>query len=109
MKMLTTYLKHYRFSDLSTGGMMKRPRFSAEQLIRLVQAAEALGHVRAVWRRHQSAAQTRSRGRRQGGGLDVSDATPRRALARENAALKRLVGARTLGHRRLQDGLGKPW
>lgn len=86
---------------------MKRHRFSAEQIIRILQEAEALGNVRDVCRHHHSAEQTLYRWRRKFGGMDVSDAKPRRALARENAALKRLVGERTLDNRLLKDVLGK--
>src|SRR5919109_950077 len=41
--------------------------------------------------------------------MDVSEAQPLRALERENAALKRLVGDLTLDHRLLKDVLGKQW
>jgi putative transposase len=85
---------------------MQRNRFSAEQIIRILPAAEALGNSRDVCRQDNLAEQTLSRGRRKFGGLDVSEAEPLRALARENAALKRLVGALTLDHRRLKDVLG---
>jgi putative transposase len=89
--------------------MMKRNRLSAEQIIRILQAAEALGNVRDVCRQHHIAEQTLSRWRRQFGGMDVSDAQQLRALERENAALKRLGGELTLDHRMLKDVLGKKW
>jgi putative transposase len=89
--------------------MMKRHRFSAEQIIRILPEAEALGNVRDVCRQHHIAEQTLYRWRRQFGGMDVSDATQLRALARENAALKRLVGELTLDNRMLKDVLGKQW
>jgi putative transposase len=41
--------------------------------------------------------------------MDVSDAKQLRALERENAALKRLVGELTLDNRMLKDVLGKKW
>jgi putative transposase len=88
---------------------MQRKRFTAEQSIRIVQEAEALGNVRDVCRQHHIAAQTLSRWRRQFGGMDVADAKRLRALERENAALKRLVGALTLDNRMLKDVLGKTW
>jgi putative transposase len=86
---------------------MKRNRFSAEQIIRILQEAEALGHVRDVCRHHNIAEQTLYRWRRKFGGMDVADAKPLRALARENAALKRLAGELTLDKRLLKDVLGK--
>jgi putative transposase len=89
--------------------MRKRNRFSAEQIIRMLPEAEALGNVRDVCRPQNIAEQTLDRWRRQCGGMDGSDAKQLRALERENAALKRLVGALTLDHRMLQDVLGKKW
>jgi putative transposase len=88
---------------------MKRNRFSAEQIIRILQEAEALGNVRDVCRQHNIAEQTLYRWRRKFGGMAVSDAKQLRALERENAALKRLVGELTLDHRMLKDVLGKKW
>jgi putative transposase len=89
--------------------MMKRNRFSAEQIIRILQEAEALGNVRDVCRQHNIAEQTLYRWRRKFGGMAVSDAKQLRALERENAALKRLVGELTLDNRMLKDVLGKKW
>ncbi len=86
---------------------MKRHRFSAEQIIRILQEAEALGSVRDVCRQHNIAEQTLYRWRRKCGGMDVSDAKQLRTLERENAALKRLVGELTLDNRMLKDVRGK--
>ena len=88
---------------------MQRKRFSEEQIIRILHEAETLDNVREVCRQHNSAAQTLYRWRRQFGGREVSEAKRLRALERENAALKRLVGERTLDNHMLQDVLGKNW
>jgi len=88
---------------------MKGKRFAEEQMIRILHDAEALGNVRDVCRQQNIAEQTLYRWRRQWGGLEVSDAQRLRALRRENAELKRLVGALTLDNRMLQDVLGKNW
>jgi putative transposase len=88
---------------------MQRKRFTEEQIIRILQAAEALGNVRDVCRQPNVAEQTLYRWRRQFGGMDVADARRLRALERENAALKRLVGDLTLDNRMLKDVLGKKW
>jgi len=88
---------------------MQRKRFTEEQIIRILQEAETLGDVREVCRQHNIAEQTLYRWRRQFGGMDVSEAKRLRALERENAALKRLVGELTLDNRMLKDVLGKKW
>jgi hypothetical protein len=41
--------------------------------------------------------------------MDVSDAKQLHVLAREHAALKRLVGELTLDNRMLKDVRGKTW
>jgi putative transposase len=88
---------------------MQRKRFTEEQIIRILQEAETLGNVRDVCRQHNIAEQTLYRWRRQFGGMAVADAKRLRALERENAALKRLVGDLTLDNRMLKDVLGKKW
>jgi putative transposase len=87
---------------------MKR-RFTEEQIIRLLQEAELVGNVREVCRQHNITEQTFYRWRSKFGGMDVSDAKRLRALERENAALKRLVGELSLDNRMLRDVLGKKW
>jgi putative transposase len=77
--------------------------------MRIVPEAETLGNVREVCRPHHIAEQTVYRWRRQLGGMEGADAKRLRALEREHAALKRLVGDLTLDKRMLQDVLGKKW
>jgi len=88
---------------------MKGKRFSEEQIIRILHEAETLDNVREVCRQHNIAEQTLYRWRRQFGGMEVAEAKRLRALERENAALKRLVGEWTLDNRMLKDVLGKNW
>lgn len=88
---------------------MKRTRFSVEQIIRILQEAEALGNVRDVCRQQNITEQTLYRWRRQFGGMDVSAAKQLHALERENAALKRLVGELTLDNRMRKAVLGNKW
>ena len=86
-----------------------KKRFTEEQIIRMLQEAEAVGNVREVCRQHNIAEQTFYRWRSKFGGLDVSEVKRLRALERENAALKRLVGELSLDNRMLRDVLGKKW
>ena len=86
---------------------MQGKRFSEEQIIRILHDAEASENVRDVCRQHNIAEQTWYRWRRQFGGMEISEAKRLRALQRENAELKRLVGELTLDNRMLKDGLGK--
>jgi putative transposase len=71
--------------------------------------AETLDNVREVCRQHNVTEQTVYRWRRQFGGMEVADAKRLRTLARENAALKRLVGELTLDNRMLKEVVGKNW
>jgi putative transposase len=88
---------------------MKRKRFSEEQIIRILHEAETLDHVREVCRLHNIVEQTLYRWRRQFGGMEVAEAKRLRALERENAACKRLVGELTLDNRMLKEVVGKNW
>jgi putative transposase len=88
---------------------MQRKRFTEEQIIRILHEAEMQGNVREVCRQHNIAEQTLYRWRRQFGGMEVSGVKRLRALERENAELKRLVGDLTLDNRMLKDVLGKKW
>ena len=70
---------------------MKRSRFTEEQIIGILKAAEASGNARAVCQEHNISEQTFYRWRRKYEGMDVSEARKLRELERENQRLKRLV------------------
>ena len=64
---------------------MKRARFSEEQIIGILKAAEVAGNIRAVCREHNITEQTFYRWRNKYGGMDVTEARKLRELERENA------------------------
>ena len=88
---------------------MKRARFSEEQIIGILKAAEAAGNIRGVCREHNITEQTFYRWRRKYGGMDVSEAKKLRELERENAELKRMVAELSLDIRMLKDLKKKKW
>jgi putative transposase len=88
---------------------MKRARFSEEQIIGILKAAEAAGSIREVCREHNVTEQTFYRWRRKYGGMEVSEAKKLRELERENAELKRMVAEQALDIRMLKDLNSKKW
>ena len=82
---------------------MKRPRFSEEQIIGVLKAAEAAGSIREDCREHNITEQIFYRWCRKYGGLEVSEAKNLRELERENAELKRMVAWQALDIRMLKD------
>ena len=88
---------------------MKRARFTEEQIIGILKAAEAVGNVREACREHNISEQTFYRWRRKYGGMDVSEARKLRELERENSELKKIVADLTLDNRMLKDLNSKKW
>ena len=88
---------------------MKRARFSEEQIIGILKAAELAGNIREVCREHNITEQTFYRWRRKYGGMEVSEAKKLRELERENAELKRMVAEQALDIRMLKDVNSKKW
>jgi putative transposase len=76
---------------------MRASRFSAEQIIRLLQQAErGEESIGTLCRAHGITETTFYRWRKQFGGMTVSDAQRLRELEKENARLKRLLAERDL-------------
>jgi putative transposase len=88
---------------------MKRARFSEEQIIGILKAAEACGNAREACREHNISEQTFYRWRRKYGGMEVSEAKKLRALERENTELKKMVADLSLDNRMLKDLNSKKW
>jgi putative transposase len=88
---------------------MKRARFTEEQIIGILKAAEAAGNIREVVREHNITEQTFYRWRRKYGGMDVSEAKKLKDLERENSELKRMVAELSLDIRGLRELNSKKW
>ena len=88
---------------------MKRARFSEEQIIGILKAAEAAGNIREVCREHNITEQTFYRWRRKYGGMDVSEAKKLRELEGENGELKKMVADLSLDVRMLKELNSKKW
>ncbi len=88
---------------------MKRARFSEEQIIGILKAAEAAGSIRSVCSEHNITEQTFYRWRRKYGGMDVSEAKKLRELERENSELKKMVADLSLDNRLLKELNAKKW
>ncbi len=88
---------------------MKRARFTEEQIIGILKAAEAAGNIRSVCREHNLTEQTFYRWRRKYGGMEISEAKKLREFERVNAELKRMVADQALDIRMLKDLNSKKW
>ena len=88
---------------------MNRARFSEEQIIGILKAAEASGNARVACREHNISEQTFYRWRRKYGGMEVSEAKKLRVLERENTELKKMVADLSLDNRMLKDLNSKKW
>ncbi len=88
---------------------MKRARFSEEQIIGILKAAEAAGNIREVVREHNITEQAFYRWRRKYGEMEVSEAKKLRDLERENSELKKMVAELSLDNRMLKELNSGKW
>jgi len=86
---------------------MRRSRFSAEQIVGILKEHEAGAGLADLCPRHGISQQTVYRWRQKYGGLERAEATRLKALADENARLKRLVAEQALDLQALRDLLRK--
>ena len=86
-----------------------KKRFTDEQIVKVLQDAEAGGSVRDVCRKHNVTEQTFYRWRKQFDGMEVTDVKKLKALHQENEQLKKVVAELTLDNRMLRDINSKKW
>jgi len=88
---------------------MKRKRFTEEQIIGILRAAENGLKVKDVCRQHGIAMGTYYTWKRKFGGMEVSEAKRLRALETENSRLKKLVADLSLDNQILKEITSKKW
>ena len=86
---------------------MKRTRLNEEEIISVLEEAEAGAKVSELCRRHGISDATFCTWRNRYGGLEVSEMRRLRRLEEENRRLKSIVADQTLDIRALQDVLAK--
>ncbi len=94
---------------MSESGLMKKSRFSAEQIIGILREAGAGSTVRAVCAAHNIAEQTYYGWKRKYGGMEVDEARRLRGLEEENGRLKRLVADQAVQIQILKEVNAKKW
>lgn len=87
--------------------MMRRSRFSEEQIIAILREQEAGMKVADVCRKHGISDATFYTWKSKYGGLEVSEARRLKALEDENRRLKKLLAEAVLDNAALKDLLGK--
>jgi putative transposase len=86
---------------------MRTSKFSVEQIVAILKEHEAGAGTGELCRRHGISQQTFYRWRQTYGGLERGEAARLKALADENARLKRLVAEQALDLQALRDLLRK--
>ena len=88
---------------------MKRSRYTEEQIIQILNEAQAGMKVEELCRKHGISSLTYHSWRAKFGGMTISDAKQLRALEAENSKLKRLVGELSLDIVALKDVVSRKW
>ncbi len=84
-----------------------KQRFSEEQIIRILQEAEAATDRAAVLRKHEISEWTFYRWRKRCGGMQLPQAKRLKQLEDENARLKRVLADQMLTNQALREVLEK--
>lgn len=89
--------------------MMKKQRFSEEQIILVLKEQEAGAKVADLCRKHGISDATFYNWKAKYGGMEVSEAKRLKALEEENAKLKKLLAEQMLDVAALRELLAKKW
>lgn len=89
--------------------MMRRSRFSEEQIIGILREHESGVTVADLCRKHGMSSATFYAWKAKFGGMEVSDAKRLKTLEDENAKLKRLLADAMLDNTALKDLLSRKW
>jgi putative transposase len=87
--------------------MMKRSRFSEEQIIGILKEHQAGTTAADLCRKHGVSDATFYKWRSKYGGMEVSDAKKLKSLEAENAKLKKLLAEQMMDVSTLKEMLGK--
>jgi putative transposase len=88
---------------------MRKSRFSDEQIVGILKEHAAGEAVGSLCRRHGISQQTLYRWKAKYDGLEGNELKRLKALAEENARLKRLVAEQALDNQTLKELLRKNW
>jgi putative transposase len=89
--------------------MMKRSRFTEEQIITVLKEHELGAKTADLCRKHGISEATFYNWKSKFGGMDASEAKRLKALESENAKLKKLLADAMLDNAALKDLLSKKW